>query len=393
MITDKKQLDPEFVRITAQSQLCLAEGNKAPSAIYPSDGSVTVDQLAYSYFGGLRYTLDSSYEGVAIHGYTEESIIRDKIHKLLFGIGAYLRQSFSTMLDVIPLSDRMKLVPYKKTFATPVYEQGDYYSKIILWSYTYTEIEGEPTAIQKYVHVAGRYYLVSGGYTTLDNPDAQDYASDKVLEAEAYLQMGNDYMTPMNRLALLFKGKATVDCINERQYLPGERVCVYLDKRTLLTGWIQKADFKFGHSVRSTLSLVGCDYFPVGGEIIVVYTDVDSGDELYREEENFFPRGWTFTYTPKPTVDMFTSDTVRIVARPTVATLTGTVTSSEQTLTVPCNIELVYDTQTKILEVYGGDDITESTETDISGNTIYITELQGGGSTAVHESEWEVLDE
>lgn len=393
LVRDQKRLDPYFVRVTGRSQLCLVESAKIESALYQSSDSQTTTDLATALFGGLYYTLDSSLAGLPIVGYLEKGNIRDAIHKLLYSMGAYVLQGFSTTMDILPLSNSMKLIPYKRTFMTPSYENNEYYSRITMRIYEYTEIQGEPSTTQEYITVNGHYYEVGGGYTYLDNPNPISGGPSNILEADSFLQVNSDYMLTLNRLALLFKDKATIDCLNEREFLPGQKVCAYMGKKTIICGWIQKADFKFGHSVRSTLSLIGCEEVSVGEDIIAIYTDAETGDELYREDENYFPEGWTYTYTPKPTVDVFLSDTVRVVARPTVTSFTGTVLDREQTLTIPCNIELEYITDRLQLSVYGADDITESTTTDSSSDTIYIIELQGGGSTSVNESSWEVTCE
>ncbi len=390
LIKDQERLSPDFIRVTGASQLCLVEFSKVMGALYlASDGATTTD-IAVGYFPGLYYTLDSTLANLSIIGYGGPGNLRDNIHKFLFGMGAYLRQSFSDTLDILPRSDSMKLVPFKRTFATPSYEEGDYYKQIRMWICGYNLIEGEPTATQEYIEYGGHYYEKTGAYTYLNNPNPIYGGGNNVLDSETFFLVNSDYMLPMNTLALYFYGTARLDCLNEREFLPGERVCFYLDKQTLMCGWIQKADFKFGHSVRSTLYLIGCETVPVSGEYTVVYIDSESDDELYRESELYFPRGWTYVFTPKPVIDVFRSDTLRFIARPTISTLTGTFSASDTTLTVPCLVDLEYITDYGYLTTLGVDDITESSYEDAVGDTVNVIEIQGGGSTAVHESDWEV---
>lgn len=391
IITEQVQIDPEFVRITAQSQLCYKEHGKGNPSMY-TDQLFT--DLAYIYFGDLYYTVDSGLSSTTISGYHGEENERDSIHRLLFATGSYIRQFFSDTIDIKLFSSSMKLIPYEETFWRPTVTDADYYSRISLRVYQYTLLDRDPETTEEWVLVSSSYYLVGGGTSTYANPNPISGVPAQTFEAETtYVQNSSDYQVIFNRLSMCFYKTMIVDCINNGDYLPGERVCVYVDETTVMKGYIQKADFTFGHQARSRLYIVGCESVPMGGGITVRYYLTSNSAIVETEPVKYLPEGWLYTYHPRTVLDVFTDQTSRIVAIPTTTSFPGRVPAEAYIILVPCMVELRYNVNTLVLSVWGVDEITAETVTRHE-NSLSVISLTGGGSLNGADSSWEVrMDE
>lgn len=143
-----------------------------------------------------------------------------------------------------------------------------------------------------------------------------------------------------------------LDIINNRKFLPGDRVTVYLNPKECIAGYITSCNFKFGVQAKSRIKLTMCEKVQMGGG--VTYNYVCNNEVVYTEQdETLYPVGITYAvYTKVVTVE---GDGHRRTFLPLVAQVFVEITSEDQEIEVPC--ELALDLYETVLSIYAVDNV------------------------------------
>lgn len=209
-------------------------------------------------------------------------------------------------------------------------------------------------------------------YKTYANPDAVAGALEKEIDIDDITMVTpNNADGVLARLAQRYFNRMQVeaDIINNHEYSPGEMVMVYLDKKTIAKGYIESCNYKFGVQARSKIKLVNCEEVPVSEAIRFRYV---YGQEVIQEVEDefYYPVGWEFSF-PTEWLDI-TKDERRRIFRPQSETVTGTATTSVQTIDIPC--DLLLDYHDGLVHIH---DVEKLTEATIKNEPAVIIDYEG----------------
>lgn len=358
-ITAADRISPGVVRLTAKSPLYTLEYATMAAEMYSAEpaADLIVDCIeASGQFGAGAVSIDSSLSNATITGYCPEQTARERLTWVLFAIGACARMSFDYTVRIAPIDDTTALISYNRTFWRPQITQTQWVTAVKVTAFTFTEAQSQ--AEWEADDSSYRFplpWVCAEQEFTLTNDSAPAGVPENVVEvSELYLINSGNVNDILNRIAAYYfnRTEATLDCVNNREFLPGDKVMAYMAEDALITGYIASAAFKFGVQARSTLKLIGVEEV-VGAELTINY--VYSGGRI-GQATYFLPVGYTFSIE-NPYIDR-THEGRRYIYRPQTANATGTMVSGSNTVTV--NYDIALESHDDILIVHYVDGVETS---------------------------------
>lgn len=363
-LTYAERVDANTVHVKAQSVLWHLEHVEMGEVMYEG---VAASVVVATLFQGAsnRYSLDEDLENVSITGFCPAQTARERLAWLCLVLDAYVDDTFTATCEIKPVDENGGLVPLQRTFWRPTVNYDEWVTAVRVTAYTFhrgteAELKNSDTYAFPLPWIAQEQTL------TLTNPDVPEGTPTNIKEIEGvYLVNTSNIGSILARMAKYWFKRVTVDldCINNREYKPGQAVTVYTDEETLVRGYIQSAAFRFGVQARSTLKLIGAEYRD-GAKLTVNYLYLGGriGRDVY-----FLPVGYGYSIE-NPYLDR-TYNKRRYVYRPQAEAATGTIVDGDNVDDQSYDLALDYYRQT--LAVYYVDGIEAESS---GGETIGVIE-------------------
>lgn len=351
---------PELVHVRAQSMLTVLDKRTMPAEMYSAEP--VEDALDFVFYGitighnvQVPYELDSAYDNATLTGFAPEQTARERLAWIAYAIGACVRDCFDDVVHVEPIGATEALIPLNMTYMGPVTRYSDYVTGLRAQVFAFEQrepLDGEETVTDN----NGTVYVVSRSELTIGNSVAPATAPENEVPVSDGLMLINagNVSALLTRQNSIYFGRKSVelDCINNADFKPGQRVTFYIDETTMARGYIQSAAFSFGHQAMSSLKIVAVDDI----EAAVLTVLYKHGNLVLARRKYTLPVGESYTISAEY-IDR-TDDTARTIYRPTTATISGTLPSGGATVTVQCETALVLDIRTHVLYVISVDSFT-----------------------------------
>lgn len=328
----------EFVRVHGESAL-----RKLDSI--PTEPKMYENVAAYRAMSEVLTLLGSEFEVSPklstrqVNGYCPKQTARVRLQWLCMAADAYVREYFNDRVQILPNQDMIEtFIPKSRVFWKPSIQYDDYVTAIDVYYYAYDE--DVPSRSDTYVEVDGKVYIQREDHIRLKNPNAPSIALENVVELSNMTMVDADNADMIaSRLALMDfrRVTATVEVIDNGDVMPGQAVITYVDEDVVITGFVQSASFTFGLRAKASLSLVGCEV-KEGALLTVNY--VWQGETISMKRL-FFPVGVTFE-TDSPYLSVSYENGHFYVLRPTLETVSGTMTAGGVTIEVQMEVALHY---------------------------------------------------
>lgn len=330
------RINPYAVQIRAQSDISLLD-NITLDPIYYNGANVesvldetiiNASDSAPGLWAPWPYYIDNSLKSKTITGFCPQQKARDRLLWICLVIGAYVKSSFNSEIEILPIDDSAELIQMGDIYWRPKVTTKETVTKINVKSYSF--MQGTPQSTDKWVTDGTNYYIVTEQENSLANQSAELGTLDKEITIDGvYLVNSANVSTVLATLAQWYFNSTQIeaDVINNAAYAPGDRVMLYTDEGHIKSGYITDAVFAFGLQSKATLTLAGTGTVEAANLIITYQYD---GMQL-DQKTYLLPVGMTYSIT-NPYIDM-TMNGHRYIFRPLAAAATGTVVSGTNTST------------------------------------------------------------
>lgn len=351
-----ERVDAQTVHIRARDSVAILDSIHLSDVVYTNTPLKTVLDGTLLRDAGeetgievpMDYTLDSALLGVTVSGFFPEQTARERLQWVCFVAGAYVQTCFVDEITIKALDTTSTLIPVDKTFWRPQINHGDYVTAIKLTAYSFYQDAdaaadaGSYTFPLPWVATTQDYRLNNPG-VTLDRENVMDVD-------ELYAINPSNVSALLNRMADRYftRTEITADVIDNGEYLPGDQVYLFDRDGNCYQGYIEAASFRFGKQARATLKVVAASTVETA-DLIVSYTY--SGATLATETYSI-PVGYEYGVGTRY-LDL-EAEGHRIVYRPTVQAVSGTMTGTGASAAVPCEIALDYEGG--VLSIYAVDE-------------------------------------
>ena len=340
-------------RVTASSWLKALEYTELEPRMYEE---VTASAAIAECFGEHNndYTISPSIQFKTVSGFAPAQNARVRLTWLLFVLGAFPVDVFRGDVYIRAVDDTKTLVPLDRTFMRPTLNNRDPVTAIRLTTYTFREgTEAEWQADENSFQFPTPWIATPQTFELL-NPNVDADAVPNPVEFDSLYLINPDNVSDIaTRLAKYWFNpvEASVDCINNKQYRPGDLVLAYTDIDRMISGYVQQATFSFGKQARSALKLAGVmKITPAKLTVRYTYQNRVIGKAVY-----YLPVGFGFSID-NPYLDQ-TKKKRRRIYRPTTAKAEGTMVDGGMTVTVAYDIAL--ELYQGILHIISVDEVTE----------------------------------
>lgn len=351
------------LRVTASSWLRRLEYIDLPEKMFTGESaSVAIAECFGTYTG--YYTLSYSIGVKTVSGFAPAQTARERLTWLLFVLGAYCWDIYRTDIAIKPVDATEDIIPASRTFWRPSVERGAWVTGLRITTYAFRQGTEEEWQNDDASYMFPIPWIATEQHFELGNPNAPDDVPPNVVEIDGiYLINQANVSEFASRLSNYWFNplEASVDCINNRSYVPGSLVTAQVGEEELITGYVQQETFKFGHQARSTLKLVAVERRPSANLVVNYrYDGKRIGRAKYR-----LPVGYAYTIE-NPYLDQ-TAEERRRIYRPLTESVTGTLPAGGAVENVDYAIALeLYE---GVLHIISVDEVTQQ---EISGEQIGV---------------------
>lgn len=336
VVMKSERLDRQTVRVVAQSPLILMDRWTVPAEMFQNKSvSSFIYDLCHNipesgYLYAVDIAVDSFYSGKTVTGFCPEQTARERLQWLCLTVGALVKQCFEATMKLVPAPDVDSsvvesdgvLIPISDTFMKPSVTVKDITRAVAVTGYeNFTDVDpGDATGLVWETGVDGNgvTWWFNPVDWTFENEEATSLPGRTVTIDGVTLIGDSATQQVIGWLAAAYfrVGEIQLDCINNGQYYPGQKVRVYTDGETVYAGYIKSCDFSFGLQARSRLVISSnLEYIPVG-RLTISYRYSDSfgnfiniGEEEYilpvdepydieNHDISWYSGGVPYTYTP-----------------------------------------------------------------------------------------------
>ena len=365
-ITAAERVASNVVQVRAQSKIMLLERVTLPAVKYNNATLLTALNTVFASLGNNAFAVDTALDNnTVISGFCPEQTARERLLWLCFVAGAYVKTFFTDTILILPVDDTEVPVPMEQTFYKPSITYDDYVTAVEVTYYTFTQ--GTPQTTDKWVTDGVLYYIVTSNKVTLLNSNVPETAAENVIKVDGVTLINSANVDDIcSHLAKYYfeRVRMDLDIVNNANYAPGQRLLVYADEDTMVTGYASKMEFSFGLQARAKVSLIAAQ-LKASGNLVITYK---WGTMKLKRIKYTFPVGYTYQIT-NPYIDLVI-ERHRYVFRPINQYATGTISSGTNTNTQTCAVALDLDRDTNILHVISVDEATTETADSITIGTI-----------------------
>jgi hypothetical protein len=288
--------------------------------------------------------------------------MRERFISIAFAIGGYFK-SWSGTVELLKIDDTATVIPATDTYLRPKVERLDPVSYVAINSWSVTE--GTPQQGDQSAEVDGHTYILTPTPMELTQTVPFIFESNgKKINDLAIINADNADDVLSHMAKYYFPAvDCEFECINNRQYFPGDKVTVHLDGENAVTGYIERCDFAFGVQAKARLKLTACADVPLA-KLVLVYRW--EGAELAKQTYTF-PVGYAYSIHTRA-IDLTTGQH-RYVFYPRTGSISGTMTAQGVTETVNCDVAL--DLYQKVLEILIVDEVSVVEET-VDGESVLV---------------------
>lgn len=341
-VTFAKRTDPKRFGVRLSSLTYYMDYVTMDAIMYQAASAQTALSACFAGVSG-DWSIDPTIAAMTVTGYCPEQTARERLTWLCFALGAVVVTAFRTGLRVQPVSAEEKLIPLEHTYMLPKppeLQYGDWVTGIKVTAYTFTEA----ASAEEWKNDDSSYrfpmpWVARERVYSLTNPDAPSYAPENVKEInELYLINNDNAMTLLTALSQYWFNRVDVllDCLNNREFFPGDRVMAYTDRENMVTGYVKSAQFAYGKQAKSSI-VIGAPSERETGVLKMVYR---YNNAVLLKESYRLPVGYTITLDNiYPDI---TRKKVRTVYRPLNDQTSVTVQTGTQTVYVDCDKALIF---------------------------------------------------
>ena len=331
-----ENVDKHTVQVRGQSALSILDHIQLDPAIYDQvPVSTAISGLLQTPLGG-EYTLDPSFSNKVIDGYCPKQSARVRLQWICLSIGAYLKNFFNDRLEILPLDEQADaIIPIDRTYWKPSITYKDYVTAIKATYYEYSE--ETPHTTDKWVEVAGRYYVENATEITLTNDSVPQAAPENVVVLDGMTLINADNVDEiLTHLAKYYfkRVELDLDAVNNGEFLPGQRVTAFADEDTMATGFVNSCSFKFGVQAKARIHMTPVE---IRDSAMLVITYMWGNKQIGLRSFRF-PIGYAYQIT-NPYITL-TFNRHWYVFRPTQPTISGTMQVGENRVTQPEEVAL-----------------------------------------------------
>lgn len=361
-ITAAERVASNVVQVRAQSKIMLLERVTLPAVKYNNATLLTALNTVFASLGNNAFAVDTALDNnTVISGFCPEQTARERLLWLCFVAGAYVKTFFTDTILILPVDDTEVPVPMEQTFYKPSITYDDYVTAVEVTYYTFTQ--GTPQTTDKWVTDGVLYYIVTSNKVTLLNSNVPETAAENVIKVDGVTLINSANVDDIcSHLAKYYfeRVRMDLDIVNNANYAPGQRLLVYADEDTMVTGYASKMEFSFGLQARAKVSLIAAQ-LKASGNLIITYK---WGTMKLKRIKYTFPVGYTYQIV-NPYIDT-PIERHRYVFRPVNQYATGTIAEGANTNNQTCEVALDLDRDTNILHIISVDEITAQTSDEIT---------------------------
>ena len=361
-ITAAERVASNIVQVRAQSKIMLLDRVTLPAVKYNNATLLTALNTVFASLGNNAFAVDTALDNnTVISGFCPEQTARERLLWLCFVAGAYVKTFFTDMIDIMPVDDTEVPVPMEQTFYKPSITYDDYVTGVEVTYYTFTQ--GTPQTTDAWVTDGVLYYIVTSNKVTLLNSNVPETAAENIIKVDGVTLINSANVDDIcSHLAKYYfeRVRMDLDIVNNADYAPGQRLLVYADEDTMVTGYASKMEFSFGLQARAKVSLIAAQ-LKASGNLIITYK---WGTMKLKRQKYTFPVGYTYQIT-NPYIDV-PIERHRYVFRPVNQYATGTIVQGANTNNQTCEVALDLDRDTNILHIISVDEVETTTEDNIT---------------------------
>ena len=361
-ITAAERVASNIVQVRAQSKIMLLERVTLPAVKYNNATLLTALNTVFASLGSGAFAVDTALDNnTVISGFCPEQTARERLLWLCFVAGAYVKTFFTDTILILPVDDTEVPVPMEQTFYKPSITYDDYVTAVEVTYYTFTQ--GTPQTTDKWVTDGVLYYIVTSNKVTLLNSNVPETAAENVIKVDGVTLINSVNVDDIcSHLAKYYfeRVRMDLDIVNNADYAPGQRLLVYADEDTMVSGYASKMEFSFGLQARAKVSLIAAQ-LKASGNLIITYK---WGTMKLKRIKYTFPVGYTYQIV-NPYIDT-PIERHRYVFRPVNQYATGTIAEGANTNNQNCEVALDLDRDTNILHVISVDEVTTQTSDNIT---------------------------
>lgn len=361
LISDVKKESVEWYTIEAQSCMGALDKLELEPLLYPTGGSfyLAVENIFHKlhWYSG-NYYMDPVFinqsQNYQVRGYFPKQTARQRLQQMCYTVGAYIKQFFCEKISFLPVPTSAVLIPDNKIFWRPQVNYDDFVTSVKVIAYTYTA--GEPGSGDEYVvDQHGDTYIVTKQETVVTNPDTPTWILDNEVEFDQKCVTQGNVSDVVSRLStfLFSRKRVTADILNNGEYLPGNKYMFATGSGGMASGWMESADFVFGHGKKSKIEIGSAD--DVESALLRIEC-VDSDEELLHTFEYNLPVGYQYSIQNLWLDIMRNSH--RYIYYPDQVSATGTITTGDNVDDELYHIAL--DWYKKRLKIERVDSVSES---------------------------------
>lgn len=347
------RISGKCVRITASSWIYYLDERQLAETVYENTSASTAIGECFGDRTG-DYQIGNAIAAKTVSGYAPAQSARERLTWLCFVLGAYVQDVNRSNAAIISVDSTAALIPLDRTFMRPSMDRAKPVTKIKITTYDFREATQAEWEEDDSSYMFPLPWVATTLEIELTNPLAgADDVENVVTFDSLYLINSGNVSEIATRLATYWfnNTEATLDCVNNHQYKPGDLVTAYLDVDRLITGYIQQATFAFGKQARSRLKLIGAEAID-GAKLTVNYTHQGGiiGKAVY-----YLPVGMSYSISTLY-IDR-SHEGRRYIYRPQAEAVTGTIQAGDNTATMEYDVALEY--RDEKLYVYSVDSIVK----------------------------------
>lgn len=323
-----EHIDKQTVRVQGQSALKILERDMLDPVMYNAASLSTVLAEIFGELDNNDWEVDASFSSATITGFCPEQSAKTRLQWVCFVIGACIKSAFTAKIQILPIDNTATTIPIEKTYWKPRVTYKDYVTAINIITYTYTQTN--PNTTDEWVTDGRTYFVQTKQNVRISNPNAPAAAPVNEIHIEDITLVNTSNVSGiLSHLSQYYfmRQEVDLDCINNAEFEPGQRVTVYVDEDTMAEGYINSATFTFGIEAKSSIHLTASES---KDSAILTITYKYQGDEILHEtqldKKDFtFPIGYSYSIQ-NPFLELWISPR-RYVFRPIANSVTGTITS------------------------------------------------------------------